>query len=173
MVVVKPVEVSAAVVNVKVVATAITTMTASRAETATAATKTIREHEFSAKPRLNAKKIDFAKLTLPVDLNARRDQSSDDALQWADTFGTILLLFSHQHQGKKMILCLLRLELDAHPATFTNIPIGTHSQSRLYVTDASHLDCLAMQLKSINIENRHYYLYPDMRRHNFLNSSKI
>ena len=134
---------------------------------------TIRGHIFSVSTRQNAKKLNFAKITLPFDLRARRGQRSTENLCWGETFGTILLLFTHEHNEKTRALCLVRLELDTAPSVGSGIPCGNRQRQRLYVTEASHLDCLAMELKSLHVENKFYYLYPELFKHSFLDSSKI
>ncbi|KAG2214577.1 hypothetical protein INT45_005218 [Circinella minor] len=134
---------------------------------------TIRGHIFSVSTRQNAKKLNFAKITLPFDLRARRGQRSTENLCWGETFGTILLLFTHEQNEKTRALCLVRLELDTAPSVGSGIPCGNRQRQRLYVTEASHLDCLAMELKSLHVENKFYYLYTELFKHSFLDSSKI
>ncbi|KAG2214223.1 hypothetical protein INT45_010709 [Circinella minor] len=134
---------------------------------------TIRGHIFFVSTRQNAKKLNFAKITLPFDLRARRGQRSTENLGWGETFGTILLLFTHEHNEKTRALCLVRLELDMAPSVGSGIPCRNRQRQRLYATEASHLDCLAMELKSLHVENKFYYLYSELFKHSFLDSSKI
>ncbi|KAG2217346.1 hypothetical protein INT45_010278 [Circinella minor] len=95
---------------------------------------TIRGHIFSVSTRQNAKKLNFAKITLPFDLRARRGQRSTENLCWGETFGTILLLFTHEHNEKTRALCLVRLELDTAPSVGSGIPCGNRQRQRLYWT---------------------------------------
>ena len=132
----------------------------------------IRGHVFAAKTRQNAKGRNFIKLTLPMDIRACSGLRSTDNLIWCDTFGTALLFFSHTQNGVNRIMCLLRMETDVEPSPITSIPSGNHRGQRLYVTDASHLDCLAMSLHS-TCSNKFYYLYPNMFKHRFIDSSKL
>ena len=135
---------------------------------------TVRGHIFSTKTRQGSKdNKKFVKLTLPFDVRAKRGRQSTKRLEWGDTFGQICLLFSHIQNGKQRILVFTRLELDTASTLSTNIPAGSHSRQRYYVTDASYLDCGAMELQSLLNGNKHYYIYPTMCKHKYLDSSKI
>ncbi|KAG2213291.1 hypothetical protein INT45_014317 [Circinella minor] len=123
-------------------------------------------HDFSG---LNV----FAKLTLPVDARARRGLTSENALRWGHLFGTILLTFCHVHREKRRIFCVLSLRMDTTGAPIINIPVGFHERSCLYVTDVSHLDCVAMELPSLHVDNKSYYIYPEMRKHVYFDTSRI
>ncbi|KAI9272646.1 hypothetical protein BDA99DRAFT_533482 [Phascolomyces articulosus] len=113
----------------------------------------VQGHVFSTKPRQGASdNKKFAKITLPFDARAKKGEN-------------------HTQNGRQRLLILANIELDTSP-TSTNIPAGSHSRKRLYVT-ASYLDCAAMELQSLMNRNKYYYIYPTMFKHKYLDGSKL
>ena len=80
-----------------------------------------------------------------------------------------VLLFSHVNQ-QQSIFCVIRLEMGTKAAVTANIPFDSYQRSHIYVTDIAHLDCLTMQLPSLHVKNKNYYIDPGMMKHMFLNT---
>ncbi|KAI8149856.1 hypothetical protein BJV82DRAFT_584940 [Fennellomyces sp. T-0311] len=106
----------------------------------------------------------FAKASLTVDRNANMGYNSQDVTSYGTYFGNTLLFFRHTQNGTTRILCLLNVYLDTKPSVGGGVPSGTSHDTRLHVTEITHLDCAAHKLQYLHNTNKDYYIYQGMVR---------